>query len=398
MDNLTHKKWSPGNWVYINKLQWGEPEVKKVIDVLAEDWFGHGRFNTDFEDAVKRFSGLKYFHTVNSGSAAIEMAVQSLIQSGRWKRGDKFLHPSLTFPTSLSSALMAGLVPVLVDTEPGTYVINAEAAAEAIKYDPNIRGAIIPLLLGNVPNLNVLKTALAGRPMIIDSCDTMGSLWDGTEAITHGTVGAYSFYGSHHISTFGVGGGVGTDDDELNDILASLRMWGRKLNVPKDQLGSFLARYTYTTLGLDAQMTAVQAAFGLAQMDRLSEYIGKRKAIFTKLQRIFMRYMRWFIQPQRASDHADVSWFCYPIVVRSGAPFSRNDFAQYMLDNKVEIRPIFTNILEHPMFKDVPYLVHGEIENTLQATENGFFIPACPMDEEQEEYYLGVVQAFLEKW
>ena len=396
--NLTHKKWAPGEWIFINKLQWGNPEIERVIEVLAKDWFGHGEFNITFENGIKRFGDLRYFYSVNSGSAAIEMAVQTLVQLGLWKRGDKFLHPSLTFPTSLSTALMAGLVPVFVDVDPGTYVINAERAAQALQADPNIKGAIIPLLLGNVPDLDVLKSALGDRPLIIDSCDTMGSKWRGREAITFGDIGAYSFYGSHHISTFGVGGGVGTNNEKFAETLNSMRLWGRKFNERQTQLESFLNRYTYETLGLDSQMTAVQAAFGVAQLERLPEYIGKRHAIFVKLQRLFSRYMRYFILPERASDKADVSWFCYPIIVRPEAPFTRNEFAQYILDNKIEIRPIFTNILEHPMFKGIPYLIHGTTENTEMAIDRGFFIPACPMEPEQEEYYFNVLTAFLERY
>jgi len=399
---LQNKTWKPGDWIYINKLYWDQKEVDRITEVLETDWFaGNSKFNLEFERRLSGFIGLKYVQTVNSGSAAIELAVQSLIQSGRWRRGERIIHPSLTFPTSISSAIMAGMVPVFIDVKPGTYVIDADKMVELLELDPKIAGAIIPALLGNSPDMDKIKRALAGRPLILDSCDVLGTKWEDKELASLATLSTFSFYGSHHISTFGIGGAVATNDDELVKYIKSMTFWGRDFTDYNDPVKNFLTRYSYETFGLDAQMSAVQAAFGLAQLDKLAQYIGERKSLFTKLQRLFSQKLRYFILPERTNDKADVSWFCYPIVVRENAPFTRDELVDYLLNHKIEIRPIFCNILDQKMMvgKNKPdFLVHGEIKTTIEVQNRGLFIPACPMPEEQETHYLEILEQFLERY
>src|SRR5690606_9815915 len=141
---LQNKEWVEGqDWIFINKLFWGEQELQKIKEVLESDWFaGNSKFNKDFENKLSQFTGMKYAQTTNSGSAALEVAVQTLVQKGIWKRGDKILHPTLTFPTSISSAIMAGLVPVYADVGEGTYVLSDEEINRAFDRYPDIAGAI----------------------------------------------------------------------------------------------------------------------------------------------------------------------------------------------------------------------------------------------------------------
>lgn len=398
--DLKSKEWKRGDWTYINKLQWGEPELEKIVDVLNSDWFaGNSKYNTEFENKVKEFSGLKYFQSTNSGSSGLEVAILSLIQKGLWKPGDKILHPVLTFPTSISAAINVGLIPVYADVGEGTYVLSDESIEKAFDRYPDIAGAIVPALLGNTPNIDLLLEKLNGKPLVLDSCDVMGTKWRGREVATYGTFAAYSFYGSHHISTFGVGGGVGTNEVEYSEIIRSLVFWGRDFSTDGlDLVQNFLRRYSYSSVGLDAQMSAVQAAFGLAQMDRLSEYLGQREAIFRRLQNTFNRYLDYFILPTRASDKADISWFCYPITLTPNAPFSREFFAKYLLENKIEIRPIMANILDHQPFSDGDYRLIEKTRNADIVARRGFFIPNCPMNSEQLENYIFVIESFLKRY
>ena len=400
IDELNNKQWKFGDWTYINKLQWNKPEIDQVISVLESDWFGGASiFNTKFEDTVKRFIGSKSFQSTNSGSAALEVAIQIMLQTKQWKSGDKILHPALTFPTSISSAIMAGLIPVYVDVDPGTYVISIEAVEKALQEHPDIVGAIIPLLIGNVPDIDNLLELLGNRQLILDSCDTIGSQWKEKEAATYGDMFAYSFYGSHHISTFGVGGGLGTNDEHYADLAKSLTFWGRDFEVEKgDRLTSFLKRYSYKTIGFDAQMSAVQAAFGLAQMDRLPSYLGQRNTIFRKLQQLFARHEKYIILPTRVSDKADPNWFCFPITLKQGSPFTREEIVNYLLDHKIEIRPIMTLLPDQPPYQRAEHIISGQIPNTLGVQNRGFFLPSCPMEKDQLDYYLSTIKEFLDRY
>lgn len=400
MDNLTNKPWVPGNVTYINKLYWGKPEVAKIVEVLEGDWFGgNSKFNREFEERLSTFSGMRFFQTTNSGSAALEVAIQTLIQKGVLKRGDKVLHPALSFPTSISAAIMAGLIPVYADVGEGTYVLSDEAIERAFIAHPDIKGAIIPALLGNTPNVELLREKLGDKPLILDSCDVMGTKWDGREVGSYGDFAAYSFYGSHHISTAGVGGGIGTSNPEYAEYAKSLVFWGRDFSTDGlSPVENFLRRYSYSSIGLDAQMSAIQAAFGLAQLERLPEYLGQRNVVFNRLSNIFSRHLDYFVLPTRVSDRVDTSWFCYPLTLTVNTPFSREFFVKYLLDNKVEIRPIMSNLLDNAVFSNTEHYVAGSTRNADVVARRGFFLPACPMGEEQLEHYAVTLENFLKKY
>lgn len=401
MNDLEYKKWKLGDWIYINRLQWGKEEIDKILECLNENWFaGNSRFNKEFETKMANFSGLKYFQTTNSGSAALEISIQALIQSGRIKEGDKFLHPIHTFPTSCSTAIMYGMIPVFVDVGVGTYVVDDGEIERAFKEFSDISFAIIPALMGNVPNMELLLEKLDGKPLILDSCDLMGCTWDTKEFASYGTLSCYSFYGSHTVSTAGVGGGIGTNDDELYKIIKSLTFWGRDFETDNlSPVQNFLKRYSYYTKGFDAQMSAIQAAFGLGQMERLYEFLGKRKFIFNKLTDLFKTKLNYFILPTRVSDRADITWFGYPLFIKKEAPFTREEFVEYLVENKVEVRPVMAcNLLDNKPYQDIECVVVSNFSNARENQIRSVFIPACPMEQDEFEHYFTILQTFLERY
>jgi len=399
--DLKNKQWQKGDWTFINKLVWDEKELLSLVDCLSGDWFGgNSKFNKKFEALLCNFTGIKHAQTTNSGSAALEIAVQTLVQSGVWKRGDKILHPGLTFPTSIASAILAGLVPVFVDVDEGTYVISEKEVAKALEIHPDIKGAIIPALLGNAPNMDKIKELLGDRKIILDSCDVMGTKWDEKEIGSYGDFAAYSFYGSHHLSTAGVGGALVTNNDEWATAVESMTFWGRDFSTDSlDPTENFLRRYSYRTIGLDAQMSAMQAAFGLAQFERLPEFIGERETVYRRVHRVFERYQDYFILPQRTDIKARVSWFCFPLTLKPGIPFSREFFVRFLLENKIEIRPIMAgNLTNHLPYSVIPHEIVGDLHQSDIVSRRGFFIPACPMQSDQLESYIQVLEAFLRKY
>lgn len=395
---MQNKQWAKGGWHYINKMIWDESEQRMIDDVLREDWFGDGKFTKELEGELIKFSGHAYAQLTNSGSSAINLAVQTLIQKRIWQPGDLILHPINTFATSISSAIMAGLIPVYVDTDEGTYVASLEQIKRALNEYPQIKGAIIPALLGNIMDVVKLRKLLGDRILILDSCDVMGTKWDGREISSYGDFAAYSFYGSHHISSFGVGGALVTSNQEWYRTANSMTFWGRDvLNQHLPGVENFLKRYTYETLGTDSQMTAVQAGFALAQIKRLDFYIEKRRSLFNELNQLFSKYSQWFILPKSGND--TISWFCYPLVIKENAPFTRYDFVKYLLDNRVETRPIMCgDITKQPPFRYAKSRIIRPIINATRTEQAGFFITACPMSDEQKADYLGILQRFLESY
>ena len=169
------KQWKPGDPVTINRIVWNGLESEYMQDVLERDWFGPGKYAQHLQQELSRFTGISHAQLTNSGTSALLIGATILQNLGYWRKGDLILHPACTFPAPCNVIVQTGMIPVLVDVEPGTYNIDADLVAQAIGEYPEIKGAIIPHLLGNSPDMDKLIEALDGRPLIKDCCDTLGS-------------------------------------------------------------------------------------------------------------------------------------------------------------------------------------------------------------------------------
>lgn len=397
------KKWRPGDPVTVNRIVWGQPELDQIQDVLDNDWFGPGPKVKRFGQIISDLTGVEFVQPVSSGSTALEMATQAMINSGLWERGDWILHPLLTFPTSITPAIRAGLIPCFVDVEIGTYQIDLRKAEQVIQRNGDkIKGAVIPHLLGNICDLDYLIDILDGRPWIEDCCDTIGSLYKGRHVGNFGNAAALSFYGSHHITTGGVGGALITNSEVIYAFAKSCTHWGRNdYDLIADTYERFVRRYWYDTVGSDYQMTELQAAFGIAQAERVTKANARRKVVFAEIDQHFygQGLNEYFSMPYSVNSSVEPSWFGYPLTIKEAAPFSRRDFATFLIANKIEIRPIFTgNILRHPAFNSVKVNVVGNVGETSNADligANGLFLPAWGMSEGELGYMLGVIDKFF---
>jgi len=393
------KEWKPGDPVLINRIIWGQPEIDQLQEVLAKDWFGPGRKVEEFAQSLADYTDIRHIQPTSSGSSALTLAVEAMIHLGLWKTGDWILHPLLTFPTSIAPAIKNYLKVIFIDVDPSTYQIDLGQVEAAINtYGDLIKGAIIPHLLGNISDMGLLMDILGGRPFIEDCCDTMGGYYDGLHVGNFGHIAAFSFYGSHHVTTAGVGGALATHNEEIYNYVKSATHWGRNdyalLNDPYEK---FSRRYWYETLGSDYQMTELQAAFGIAQMVRLDKANGKRARIFANLDKYFRYFKDYFYLPRTDSDEAAPSWFCYPLTIKPKAPFDRLGFATHLMENKIEIRPIFTgNILEHPAFRKFhQMLFRDQSKNADLIGRNGLFLPAWGMSDGEMIYMLEILNEFF---
>lgn len=393
------KQWSPGDPVTINRIVWDGIESEYIQDVLEWDWFGPGKYAAELESRLTKYTGAKYAQLVNSGSSALLLATQALKAAGYWRDGDLILHPACTFPTSCNPIWQSGLIPVFVDVEEGTYNIDAAQVEQAIKAHPEIKGAIIPHLIGNIADFDRIKAALGNRPIIEDSCDTMGGQYAGVSVGQIGTIAAMSFYGSHHITTAGVGGAALTSDAQLHRLIKSMCFWGRQFVNTGDPYFDFTQRYTYETIGYDMQMSEIQAAFGVAQMTRLNEMNRGRDAQFEATHKLFKAYEEWFVLP-RQHPKAQPSWFGYPVLIRETAPFDRSHFATHLLENKIEIRPLFAgNLTKQKAYSSVPYVSVGTHAQANRNMERALFLPAWGgMTKDQTSYLFGVITEFMQQW
>lgn len=391
------KFWEPGDPITVNRIVWSERELEFVHDVFDRDWFGPRKYAEMAEVFLGRLHDNRHAQLLNSGSSALLLGTLALQKIGQWARGDKILTPVCTFPSTANPIWQCGMIPVFVDVEEGTYNIDVNLAWQAFDEHPDIKGAIIPHLLGNIPNMDDLTTMLGDRPLIEDCCDTLLGRYDDQLVGTFGDVAAFSFYGSHHVTAAGVGGALVCRDPDVHEIVHSMAFWGRDFTPTGDPYVDFLNRYRYREIGFDMQMTEIQAAFLVAQFEELYSIVTLRAKRFLELYDALLPYDHLLVLPREHADAAP-SWFGFPVLVREDAPFTRETFAKYLLSSQVEIRPLFAgNLLRQPAYRNSPHILVGGTEQADRCMDHALFLPAWSMPQECMDQLLEILTTFLDK-
>lgn len=360
-----------------------DEETKRVLDVLEEHRTNLGTETREFERKVSRLFGKKYGIMVNSGSSANLLAFDLL----NLQEGSEVITPLLTFPTTLSPVLLKRLIPVFADVEEGKYTININQVEKLISK--KTRAIMIPLLLGNVPDMErLLRIAKKHNIFFIeDSCDTLGATFDDKPTGAYSDITTTSFFGSHIITAGGNGGMIIVNNKNWLDKSRMLRGWGRtssRFNESesiskrfKTKIGSiqYDAKYIFEEIGYNFLPNEMGAAFGNAQLKKLPRFRKIREHNFNELYEFFKQYEQFFILPVQ-SPRVKTWWLAFPITIRSGAPFTRLKLTTYLEKNNVQTRPIFTgNILKQPGFKTITYkIVAGSCPITDAVMEGGFLI------------------------
>ncbi len=389
-------------------------ELKNMVEASLDGWLTTGRFNAEFEKKLAAFIGVKHLITVNSGSSANLVAFSTLTSPALGARaiqkGDEVIGVAAGFPTTVNPILQFGAVPVFVDVDPLTHNIDASLIEAAI--GPKTKAIMLAHSLGNPFNLDVV-TALCkqhGLWLIEDCCDALGSTYRGQMVGTFGDIATLSFYPAHHI-TMGEGGAVFTNNDQLKTIAESFRDWGRDCYCQpgKDntcgkrfcqKLGDLPAgydhKYTYSHLGYNLKITDMQAACGVAQLDKAEQFIAARKANFAFLKER-LKACEEFLHLPVATEHSDPSWFGFPITLKDSCPASRLDLLTYLDQNKVGTRLLFAgNLTRQPYMVGAAYRVSGALTNTDRVMNHTFWIGVQPaLTREMLEFAARKIESYL---
>ncbi|NGZ83101.1 lipopolysaccharide biosynthesis protein RfbH [Duganella aceris] len=374
----------------------GAPEMELMVEASLDAWLTTGRFNDQFEARLAKLIGVDFLITVNSGSSANLVAFNTLTSPKLGPRaiqqGDEVIGVAAGFPTTVNPIIQFGAVPVFVDVELGTYNIDVTKLEAAIS--PKTKAIMLAHTLGNPYNLEVI-CALCKKYnlwLIEDCCDALGSTYDGKMVGTFGDIGTMSFYPAHHI-TMGEGGAVFTNDPQLKLIAESFRDWGRDCYCPpgKDNTcgkrfcqcfgtlpEGYDHKYTYSHLGYNLKITDMQAACGLAQIDRAAGFIQARKDNFAYLTERLQSCTEFLILP-RATENSDPSWFGFPMTLKPEANVSRVDLLTYLDQHKIGTRLLFAgNLTRQPYMIGRNYRVSGELTNTDRIMHDTFWIGVYP--------------------
>jgi CDP-4-dehydro-6-deoxyglucose reductase, E1 len=389
-------------------------EIKLMVEASLDGWLTTGRFNTEFEKKLAAFIGVKHLLTVNSGSSANLVAFTTLtspkLGNRAIRKGDEVIAVAAGFPTTVNPIIQFGAVPVFVDVDPYTHNIDASKIEAAIS--PKTKAIMLAHSLGNPFNLDVV-TALCKKYnlwLVEDCCDALGTTYRGQMVGTFGDIATLSFYPAHHI-TMGEGGAVFTNNDELKIIAESFRDWGRDCYCPpgKDntcgkrfcwQLGSlpegYDHKYTYSHLGYNLKITDMQAACGLAQLDKAAGFIQARKDNFAFLKDRLAACEEFVHLPQ-ATEHSDPSWFGFPITMKENSPVTRLELLTYLDQNKIGTRLLFAgNLTRQPYMAGVEYRISGDLTNTDNVMNNTFWIGVQPsLTREMLEFTASKIEAYL---
>jgi len=389
-------------------------EIGNMVEASLDGWLTTGRFNDLFEKKLAAFIGVKHLITVNSGSSANLVAFSTLTSSKLGDRavqkGDEVIGVAAGFPTTVNPIIQFGAVPVFVDVDPLTHNIDATKIEVAISK--KTKAIMLAHSLGNPFNLEVV-TAICKKHnlwLIEDCCDALGSTYKGQMVGTFGDIGTLSFYPAHHI-TMGEGGAVFTNNFELKQIAESFRDWGRDCYCApgKDntcgkrfdwKLGDlpygYDHKYTYSHLGYNLKITDMQAACGLAQLDKAVQFIQARKDNFAFLKER-LKSCEEFVQLPHATEYSDPSWFGFPITLKENCPVSRLDLLTYLDQNKVGTRLLFAgNLVRQPYMQGAHYRVSGELTNTDNVMNNTFWLGVQPsLTREMLEFVAQRIESYL---
>lgn len=392
----------------------GSSEIKNMVEASLDGWLTTGRFNTEFETKLAAFIGVKYLITVNSGSSANLVAFNTLtspkLGDRAIKKGDEVIGVAAGFPTTVNPIIQFGAVPVFVDVDRLTHNIDAEKIEAAIS--PKTKAIMLAHSLGNPFNLDVV-TAICKKYnlwLVEDCCDALGSTYRGQMVGTFGDIATLSFYPAHHI-TMGEGGAVFTNNPELKAIAESFRDWGRDCYCPpgKDntcgkrfcwKLGDlpegYDHKYTYSHLGYNLKITDMQAACGLAQLEKASQFIQSRKDNYAFLKDR-LSSCEEFLQLPHATEHSDPSWFGFPITLKDNCPVTRLDLLTYLDQNKVGTRLLFAgNLTRQPYMKSHNFRISGDLYNTDIVMNNTFWVGVQPaLTNDMLDFVASKIEAYL---
>jgi len=371
-------------------------ELQHLVDASLDFWLTTGRFADEFQKEFSRWWGVRHAILVNSGSSANLVALSALTspQLGpkALKPGDEVITVAAGFPTTVNPIIQNNLVPVFIDVDIPKYNVDVNQLEAALSS--KTRAIMLAHTLGNPFDLDTVVQFARQHDLwlVEDCCDAAGALYQDRMVGTFGQVATVSFYPAHHI-TMGEGGAVLTDSPKLKTLIESFRDWGRDCwCAPGEddtcgkrfdwQLGDLPAgydhKYTYSHIGYNLKATDMQAAVGLAQIQKLDGFIETRRANFKHLLEGLQDLQEFFILPQ-ATPHSQPSWFGFPLAVRPGAPFTRSQAIRFLASRKIATRLLFGgNLVRQPAYKNVPHRIAGSLANSDFVMNNVFWLGVFP--------------------
>lgn len=394
-----------------------ETEMQYLVDSSLDFWLTYGDYSKKFEKKLSEYLGVRWTFLVNSGSSANLLAFYTLtsplLNERQIKRGDEVITVAAGFPTTVAPIVQYGAIPVFVDME--LRHANIDVTKLELAASPKTKAVMIAHGLGNPFNLRAVKEFCDKHNLwlIEDNCDALGSTYEGKPTGTWGDIGTSSFYPPHHM-TMGEGGATYTDNPLLKKIMLSMRDWGRDCwcesgvdntcgcrfsqsfgSLPK----GYDHKYVYSHFGFNLKVSDMQAAVGVAQLEKFPSFVVKRKENHKKLYDGLKDLQE--LSLVETQPNSDPSWFGFMMTLTEKAKFSRNELVEYLENNNIQTRNLFAgNMTRHPMFDSMvlneDYRIVGELTVTDKIMTDSFWIGLYPgMGDEAIGYMIEKIREFV---
>ncbi|MBF0125548.1 MAG: DegT/DnrJ/EryC1/StrS family aminotransferase [Magnetococcales bacterium] len=392
--------------VRLHEPTFGADEIMAVVESLLSTQVTMGERVLAFE---RQFAhSLRMTHGVmnNSGSSANLLAIAALANretDNCLRPGDEVIVPALSWSTTVWPLIQNGLVPVIVDIDPVTLNIDPEQIDRAV--GPKTKAVMVVHVYGNPCDMTAIiqRCQRYGLQLIEDCCEALGAEFDGRAVGSMGRVGTFSFYFSHHITTM-EGGICVTEDLGLAEMMRILRShgWTRNLQHPErytEKYPDIDPRFLFVNVGFNLRPTEPQAAMGAVQLPKLAGLVANRRRCAAQLQASLAPFNELF-SCQQETVGGYHSWFGFPIVVNSTAPFSAAHLRRFLAQSGIETRPIICgNIAHQPGLQLYPHRLVGTLDCATHVMKNGLAIASHhAVDEGGVAYMVERIRAFLAQY
>lgn len=399
-----------------------EKEMCSLTEATLDFWLTSGRYADKFEREFAEWLNVKYASLVNSGSSANLIAFFALtapeLGERAIQRGDEVITVAAGFPTTVTSIIQYGAIPVFVDVTIPQYNIDVEMLEEA--YSKKTKAVIIAHTLGNPFNIKAVKEFCDRHNLwlVEDNCDALGGTYnlDGKEYLvgTIGDIGTSSFYPPHHM-TMGEGGCVYTNNPLLHKLIRSFRDWGRDCMCASGQDNmcnhrfegqygelprGYDHKFVYSHFGFNLKVTDMQAAVGYEQLKKLPGFIERRRYNWKRLYNGLKECQDKLILPE-AEPNSVPSWFGFIMTVKEGVDCV--EVVKYIESQGVQTRRLFGgNLVKHPCFDIMRkegngYRIVGTLDNTDRIMRDSFWVGVYPgLDDKRIDYIIKTIHKALE--
>lgn len=360
---------------------WGQEEQDAMQRVIASGNFTMGFEVAKFEADFAAWAGSRYSVMVNSGSSANLLMTAALFYTKndalKLCRGDEIIVPAVSWSTTYYPLYQYGLRIKFVDIDLNTLNYDIDQLREAVT--DRTRAIMVVNLLGNPNDFDAINDIISGRNIVLveDNCESMGATFRGRHTGTFGIMGTFSSFFSHHIATM-EGGLIVTDDEELYQILLSLRAHGWTRNLPKHNLvcgeksdDPFEESFRFILPGYNVRPLEIEGALGVEQVKRLPSLIAERRRNAGLLQDLIGRHPDILIQ----QEIGESSWFGFSLVIRPGSSLTRPELVSRLQALGFECRPIVAgNFAKNEVVRYFDSEVHGQLRNADHIDRNGVFV------------------------